>query len=145
MKISHFFFSRRVIPIKHFQNASSILEAFPFIRYILLYGPSQLLIIKSNLKRGGKKPKHSKSQPCPQAHRQYKMKARWSLGSRKENATGDGEESRLVTPVAVEGGDPGVKGHRCASVLQTQPAARRHDLAHAETFRCLQSCNTVNP
>lgn len=63
MKTSHFSFSRRIIPIKHFPNVSSVSETFPFIRYIHMCGSRQLLIVKSNLKRGKKN--HPKPQPYP--------------------------------------------------------------------------------
>lgn len=104
MKISHFSFSRRIIPIKHFQNVSSILEAFPFIRCIHLYGPSQLLINKSNLKRGKKNPNTPNPNPAPKptgSTNQSQMAFGIMQGER------DGEESRLVILVSVEGGDPG--------------------------------------
>ena len=117
MKISHFSFSRRIIPLKHLQNISSVLEKFHFIGYIRMCGPSQLSVIRSNLKRGKKKaPQNPTLLPNPQAV-QDECKVVFGITQWECN----GEESGLVMLVTAEGGDPGGLGVcRCGSVLQTQ-------------------------
>lgn len=68
-------------------------------------GPSRLLIIKSNLKRGEKSSPKPKPTPKPQAvqdeHKVVFGIMQWECG---------GEESRLVILVTAAGGDPGVWG-----------------------------------
>lgn len=86
MKISHFSFSRQIIPIKHLQNISSALRNFTSSGTFVCADLVSSWLSRVTLK--GKKEKRPKAQPYPQTHRQYKMNAKWSLGSRNENEMG---------------------------------------------------------
>lgn len=71
--------------------------------------------------KGGKKPQTPQIPTLPPSPQAVQDESQMAFGIMQGEC--DGEESRLVTPVSVEGGDPGEWAQQWASVLQTQPAA----------------------